>query len=146
MSRTPITDEQIETIKATYAATGEYAAAARAAGCAESTARKYAGSRDEFEAIRGEKRPDLIAAVTERVKQVQLALLDSMMDADALKKATLQEKATAFGIATDKMLLMTGQATARVETGSIDLSRLTPKEREALADLREKVMNDGAAR
>jgi len=51
-----ITDKQIETIKATFALTGSLTDSAHAANCSLSTAKKYAGSRDDFEALRIEKR------------------------------------------------------------------------------------------
>lgn len=141
MGRGRITpDETIERIKATYAETGDVQAAANAAHVSWSTARKYVGSRDEFESIRAEKRIDIIA----RIAEVQIQLLDSMVDADSLKKASLSEKSVAFGIVTDKHLLLTGQATQRTENLVPDpAARLTPDELEAASRIRAKLEQDG---
>lgn len=106
-----ITDEQIELIKATFAETGSVRASARAAKVSVSTAKKYAGSRDGFEQLRTEKRVDII----ESLADARIILLASMVDESALKKASLHEKAVAFGIVTDKHQLLTGEATERHE-------------------------------
>jgi hypothetical protein len=137
-----LTIEQIETAKATYAETGNYRASARAAGCSAAAAKTHVDNVDEFEQIRAVKRIDIIEKITE----AQGKLIEAMVDAEHLRRATVQEIGVVFGIITDKKLLLTGQATARIETGAIDLSRLSPAERTSLADLREKVMSDGAGR
>lgn len=135
MGKPAISDEQVELVKATFAETGNYSLAAKAAGCSVSTAKKYADNRDQFERIRNEKRIDIIAKITE----LQLKLIEAMMEPEHLRRASFQEIATAFGISTDKKLLLTGQATQRVESGPIDPAKLTPEERERAAALREKL-------
>lgn len=114
-----ITDEQVETIKAVYAETGKIDLARKAAGVSWETARKYAGSRDEYESIREQKRIPII----EKIVAVQVALLDAIIEPAALLKASLQEKATAFGIVTDKYQLMIGEATERHEHRDANESR-----------------------
>ena len=113
MGRKRISDEQIEIIKATFAETGNLSAAARAAKCSISTASKYVdpATKDEFEDIRNEKRVDIIEALG----AARIKLLNSMVEDDTLKKASLNEKAVAFGIVTDKHQLLTGEATERHE-------------------------------
>lgn len=113
MSRKPVSDETIEIIKATFAETGSIRAAARAAKCSVSTASKYTDPtvRDQFERIRTEKRIDIIEALA----AARITLLNAMVDPDALKKASLHEKAVAFGVVTDKHQLLTGEATERHE-------------------------------
>lgn len=140
MGRKPITDEQIEHIKATFAETGNVRAAARAASCSVATASKYVSDpvRDEFEHIRTEKRVDII----EKIADAQAKLIDAIVDQAHLSKASMQELGTTFGILTDKRLLLTGQATARTETMSVDAPtmRLTPEERERARELRERMI------
>jgi hypothetical protein len=130
-----ISDEQIELVKATFAETGSLTASAKAAGVSISTAKKYADNRDSFEALRNEKRIDIIGKLTE----LKLKLIETMMEPEHLRRASFQELATALGISVDKVLLLTGQATSRVETGPIDPAKLTPEEREKAAALREKL-------
>jgi hypothetical protein len=130
----PISDEQIEILKATYAETGVIRSAARAAHVSVSTAKKYVDSNDGFEQARTEKRLTII----DYIATAQVKLIESMVDAATLAKASLQEKAVAFGIVTDKGLLLTGQATSRSETITDPSARLTPDEMEAAARIREK--------
>lgn len=113
MSRRPVSDETIEALRLAYAESGSARAAARAAGCSIATALKYLGQpdRDQFEQLRSQKRADII----ETMATVRIKLLESMVSEDALKKASLQEKAVAFGIVTDKHQLLTGEATERHE-------------------------------
>ena len=135
-----ITDTQIELIKATFAETGSITAAAKAASCSLSTAKKYVESRDAFEELRNEKRVDIIAKIAE----VQVKILDTMTDEAHLNKASLNDLGVTFGILTDKRLLLSGQATARTETVSVDpAARLTPDEMEAAARIRAKLAGDG---
>ncbi len=133
-----ITDQQIETIKSIFAETGSLTDAGRAAGCSLSTAKKYAGSRDEFEQIRTEKRIDII----DKIAEVQIVLLNEMAAERHLQKSSITELGVAFGIISDKRLLLTGQATHRIEFGEIDPGKLTPEEREQARVFREKMMRD----
>lgn len=119
MAKAEITDEQIETIKLTYAQTGKYRAAARAAHCSVFSAKKYADNRDEYEHLRTEKKIDIIA----KMADVQIKLLDAIVDPATIAKASLQERATAFGIVTDKRQLMSGEATERHEHRTADEDR-----------------------
>lgn len=112
-------DETIEQIKATFSETGSYDAAAKAAGVSWATAQKYADSKDEFETLRVEKRIDII----EKIKQVQIILLDAIVDPATLSKASMQEKSVAFGIVTDKGQLLSGEPTERHEHRDISEAR-----------------------
>lgn len=125
MGRKPISDEQIEIIKATFAETGNLSAAARAAGCSISTASKYTDpvNKDEFEDIRNLKRVDIIDAITE----AQIALIGAIKTKATSSDETTRDLATAFGILTDKHQLLTGQATERHE------HRNTTEARESIA-------------
>lgn len=132
---TPVSDETIEIIKATFAETGNLRASARAAGCSVATAKKYAGSRDQFEQVRTEKRLDII----DRIKDAQVKMIDAMIDPEKLAKSSLHDIGIAFGIVTDKGLLLSGQATSRTENLTKDPATiLTPEEMVQAAAIRER--------
>ena len=134
----PITDKQIELIKAAFAETGSIRAASRAAGVSVATASKYvkASDRDQFEQIRTRKRVDIIEAIGD----AKVKLIEAMTDAAHLTKASVQELATAFGILQDKELLLNGQATSRTAVVTDDpMSRLTPEEIEQAKRIRAKL-------
>lgn len=138
-----ITDEQIETIRATYTMTGKLSDASRAAGVSESTARKYVRLVDNFEELRAEKIAITIEEIIVKCGEVQGKLLAAMTDEAKLAKASFQEVATAFGIVTDKRQLLSGQATDRREHVAADaLARLTPEEKEQAARIREKLARE----
>lgn len=88
----PISDEQIELIKADFAASGSLRSAARAAGVSVSTAKKYAGSRDEFEHLRKQRRIALIHELSRgepvvhlpEAPPAQMGLMNSIAWAQAL--------------------------------------------------------------
>lgn len=132
-----LTDLQIEIIKSTYAETGRLRAAARAAGCSPNTVKKYIGpdGNEQYEQVRTEKRIDIIRTIGD----AKIKLIAAMTDEPHLAKASVQELATAFGILTDKELLMTGQATSRTETITDPSARLTPDEMEAASKIRAKL-------
>jgi hypothetical protein len=133
---TPVSDETIEIIKATFAETGNLRAAARAANCSVATAKKYAESRDEFEQVRTEKR----LSVIEEITRAQVILIQSMIEPKRLRSATLSELSNTFGTVTDKGLLLSGQATNRTAFMTDDPStKLTPEEMELAARVREKL-------
>lgn len=135
-----ITDEQIETVKAVFAETGKYDRAAKAAGVSWASAKKYADSRDAYESIREQKRFDIIA----KLSDAQVALIDAMVARAKTGEDNVQQIATALGITTDKVLVMTGNVTDRTETLTGDpASRLTPDELEAAARIRAKLAGDG---
>lgn len=118
MGRGRITpDETIEQIKATYALNGNARETSRVLGVSFETVRKYIGQddKDQFSQLRSEKLATAIPSIIELCAQVQIKLLNSMADEDALKKASLHEKAVAFGVITDKHQLLTGEATERHE-------------------------------
>lgn len=141
-----LTDEQIETIRATYAMTGKYSDAARAAGCSVGSAHKYVHLSDDLENLRTEKRAVTIEQVIVKCGEAQEKLLAAMVDEAKLSKSSLQEIATAFGIVTDKRQLLSGQATDRREHVAADaLARLTPEEREQAARIREKLAREAIA-
>lgn len=111
-------DETIERIKATYALNGRSIAdTSRDLGIPESTVRKYISPdvKAEFAEVRAETMAIAIPEIVAKATLVQVALLESMADPDALRKASLQEKAVSFGIVTDKVQLLTGEATERHE-------------------------------
>lgn len=135
MSRgTPVSDETIEIIKAAYAETGSLRAAARAAGCSQAAAKKYAQTRDEYEQVRAVKRLDII----EHIKDAQIKLIDAMTDPAKLEKSSLQEIGVAFGIITDKGLLLDGKATQRSEIVTDPSAILTPEQMEQAAAIRAR--------
>jgi len=142
------TVEQIETMRATYALTRSYTAAAKAAGCSRETAKKYAISEDEFSEVRQQKLAVTIEKIIVKCSEAQEKLLDAIMDDVKIGKASMQEAATAFGIITDKRQLLAGQATTRNEnlSGGIDpATRLTPEEMEQAAKIRAKLSAMGPA-
>lgn len=136
-----ITDQQIEIIHATYAETGSYSAAAHDAGCTVSTTRKYVLESDNLVELRNQKRADVVSvASTARIR-----LIEAMVDAEKIKRASISELATAVGILTDKIQILTGKATSRNEHISVDpSSQLTAEEMEKAAELREKLSRDGS--
>jgi len=136
-----LSEAKIEIIKATFAETGSVRESARAAGVSVATAKKYADTRDEFEQLRTERHISLI----DRIAYVQGVILDAMIEPRRLNKATITELGNQFGNLTEKALLLTGQATSRTETLTNDPAmRLTPDERMLAAQLRDKLMTDGA--
>lgn len=128
-----LTDWQIETIRLAYAETGNITHAAREAGCAFNTAKKYVNDhRAELTELRAEKKADVIA----QVAAVRIRILEEMHGATRLSKASLGELATTFGILTDKHQLLTGGATERYERR--DLSMFDDDELDALSALKRK--------
>lgn len=131
-----LTDTQIEIIKSTYAETGRLRAAARAANCSPSTVKKYIGPDDseQFEQVRTEKRIDIIRTIGD----AKLKIIAAMTDETHLANASVHELAVAFGILTDKELLMTGQPNSRVHNTTDASATLTPEEMEQAAIIRER--------
>ena len=136
-----LTVEQIETIRATYALTKSYTAAANAAGCSINGAKRYITSvDDEFADLRKEKTAITIEAIIVKISRVQERLLDAMLDPSKVEKASMQELATSLGIVTDKRQLLAGDPTSRSENVSNDAStRLTPEQMEQAARIRERL-------
>lgn len=135
-----ITDEQIETIRATYAMTGKLTDAAKASGVSKSCAQKYIHTSDDLEQLRTEKTVATIETIIVKCGEVQEKLLEALTDPARIAKASMQECATAFGIVTDKRQLLSGQATDRREHVSADVaSRLTAEEMEQAAKIRERL-------
>lgn len=137
MGRGRITpDETIEQIKATYALNGNARETSRVLNVPLATVLKYVDpeTKDEFDQVRSEKRVDIIAKAAE----VQVKLLDAMAEPVSLARSSLQEKATAFGIVTDKILLITGQPNNRTHTTTDATATLTPEEMEQAAKIRER--------
>lgn len=107
-----LSDWQIETIKLAFAETGNVSHAARAAGCAFNTAKRYvADHRDELTELRAQKKGDVIAQVAE----LRIRVIEELFGTTRLAKASLYELGTLFGILTDKHQLLTGEATDRYE-------------------------------
>ena len=135
-----LTVEQIETIRATYALTRSYAAAGKAAGCSETTARDYIKKSDDFAEFRAEKQAITIEQIIVKIGHVQERLLDAMLEPSKVEKASMQELATSLGIVTDKRQLLAGDPTSRSENVSNDAStRLTPEQMEQAARIRERL-------
>lgn len=107
-----LTDEQIETIRLTYAETGFIVAAARAAGCSESAARKYCHAPDDGLAeLRAEKQADVITKIAE----VRLRYLEHMLDDKVVTETSARDSVVVVGTLTDKHQLLIGAATSRAE-------------------------------
>lgn len=123
-----------------YAETGSQREAARQARCSVGVVKKYLDPvADGLEQLRTQKKADII----EEIGEVRLALLTAMKTPEKIAKASMSELATSFGILTDKHQILTGGATARIETGTADpASRLSADELEQLANLREKLAVD----
>lgn len=135
-----LTIEQIETIKATYALTRNYAAAAKAAGCSLTAARNYVMNSDGFEELRAEKQAITIEQIIVKIGEVQQKLLEAMLDQAKVDKASMQELATSLGIVTDKRQLLAGNPTTRNENIASDAAaRLTPEQMEQAARIRERL-------
>lgn len=135
-----LTVEQIETVKATYAMTRNYAAAARAAGCSLTAARNYVQATDDFEQLRAEKTAISIDSIIVKIGMVQERLLDAMLEQSKVDRASMQELATSLGIVTDKRQLLAGDPTSRSENLNSDpTTKLTAAEMEQAARIRERL-------
>lgn len=89
----------------------------RVLGVSFETVRKYIGQddKDEFSQIRSEKLAASIPEIIERCKQVQIVLLDALMDKTKIAEAPYRDIGVNFGIVTEKLQLITGEATERHE-------------------------------
>jgi hypothetical protein len=138
---TSLTDEQIERLHIEYAVRGSYRAASRAVGVSVESARKYLKAEVEdadspLRRMRTQKKVE----IAEKFGDLQIVLIDALMDKAKIEKASYQELANTLGIATEKRLLVTGQATQRTENLTVDpAARLTPDEMEAAARIRAKL-------
>jgi recombinational DNA repair protein (RecF pathway) len=131
-----LTDWQEETIRATWLLTENGSEAARLAGCAPTTANAYIREHmDELLQLRQQKAPELSEVISALLQRLVSAAFDPAKLADA----SLGHLMTGIGILIDKHQLITGKATARTETNTIDPSKLTPEEREMAARIREKL-------
>jgi seryl-tRNA(Sec) selenium transferase len=140
-----LTDEQVERLHLEYALSGRYRAAARAVGVSVESARKYLKAEVEdadspLRRMRTQKKID----IAEKFGDLQVAMIDALMDKAKIEKASYQELANTLGIATEKRLLVMGQATIRTETVTADpAAKLTPEELEVAARIRAKLAQDG---
>ena len=131
-----LSEEQVETIRQAWILTGNAAYAAKLAGCSGSTAAKFVReNRTELLRLRSEKAPSLM----ETLNAVLTEVLAGLVDPAKIKSAQYGELSRTAGIVIDKMQLLSGQATARVETGAIDPGKLTPEEMEQAARIRAKL-------
>jgi hypothetical protein len=127
MPRRVLSAAEIEVIKNAFANGATIDGAAKAAGVSWSTAQKYVSFRDEYEALRDEKRQELIAqAAADYVPQLLAGIGDYL--AHIREPAVIAEtdaRAAIIVIATaiDKVLLLTGQATERSEHVNVDDAR-----------------------
>jgi IS30 family transposase len=138
-----LTDEQIERLHLEYALSGKVRQVARTLNIAPSTVTRHLRKPDPV-ALQ-EARTQKKVEIAERFGDLQVALIDALMDKSKIEKASYQELANTLGIATEKRLLVMGQATVRTETLTADpADKLTPDERMLAAQLREKLMSDGA--
>lgn len=136
-----LSDMQIETIRAVFAEGGSLGEAAREAGCAKNSARKYAPPpNDELAQLRTQKRADIIT----RIAEVRSLYLEHLAQPDVMSIATARDAATIVGILTDKHQLLSGAATERKEVSAIDPDRLTPEEKAQAARLRAKLLGEVA--
>jgi molybdenum-dependent DNA-binding transcriptional regulator ModE len=140
-----LSDEQRERALLEYAQTGSYRAAGRAVGCSADSVKRIVReaeqeSRTPIAQLRAQKMAETVVNVLDEFKRAQLALLTALMDAGKIADADLKAVATSLGIVTDKILLMSGEATARTESVVADPSaKLTPDEMEAAARIRAKL-------
>jgi hypothetical protein len=119
-----LTDEQIERLHIEYAQRGTVAKAAQSVGVSWSSAKRYL--KDELvdpdsplAKMRERKRVDL----AETVANTAVALAKAMGDAAKISASDLRDIAISFGIAVEKLQLITGQATERYEHRDIDEPR-----------------------
>lgn len=136
-----LSDWQIETIRLAFAETGNMSHAARKAGCAFNTAKKYIVDHlDELTKLRNEKRGDVVAQVAE----LRVRVIEEMFTTTRLGKASLSELGILFGILTDKHQLLTGEATDRHEHRNTTEARDTLARRiDELAERRRARGADG---
>jgi predicted transcriptional regulator len=138
-----LTDEQIERLHLEYALSGKVRQVARTLNISPSTVTRHLRKPDPV--VLQEARTQKKVEIAERFGDLQVALIDALMDKSKIEKASYQELANTLGIATEKRLLVMGQATVRTETLTADpADKLTPDERILAAQLREKLMSDGA--
>lgn len=104
-----LTEPQKAEIIAEYALSGNYRATARKYGVSESTVRRLCAREPEMTQKAAEKKEeiaqDMLAFMDSRKQAAQDvidAYLAALADPEKLKKATVQQIATAFGIVVDK--------------------------------------------
>lgn len=135
----PLTDWQTETIRAVWLLTENGSEAARAAGCSSSAANKYIREHlDELRMERQQKRPELVDVLTVLLERLVSVSFDPLK----IQQATLADTLRGIGILTDKIQLISGNATVRTESVAVDPGRLTPEEREQAAKIRAKLAGE----
>jgi hypothetical protein len=138
-----ISEEQKAMLRDAYAQTGDYAFAAQAAGCSKRTAQRHlAGCPKPVTSI---VIPGIIKTtedISDAIIKILGPIAEHMQQPSVISESSLKEAATAFAILIDKFQLLTGQATSRNETGTIDPGKLTPEEREMAARIRRKLASE----
>lgn len=134
---------QVQAIEEAWVMTGNASVGARVAGCNVRTAQKHVREHlERLTVLAAQKRPSSL----ETLQYILNRLLGGLADPTKIEQASLADVAKATGIVIDKMQLLSGQATARVETGAIDPGKLTPEEREQAARLRAKLAGEAVVR
>jgi hypothetical protein len=111
MPRRVLSADEIEILKNAFANGATIDGAAKAAGVSWHTAEKYAAFRDEYAALRDEKRQELIAQTAADYVPQLLAGIGEYLAHIRQPAVIAETDATAI----DKVLLLTGQATERSE-------------------------------
>lgn len=131
-----LSEWQVQAIEDAWIMTGNASVGARVAGCNARTAQKHVRENlERLTALAAQKAPSHL----ETLQYILNRLLGGLADPAKIDQASLGDVAKATGIVIDKMQLLSGQATARVETGAIDPGRLTPEEMEQAARIRKKL-------
>lgn len=107
-----LTEQQVEIIRECWLLTRNGSFAARQAGCAARTANAYIKEhQDDLLRLLQEKKPEII----DQLSAAREALLHQLLQSETLGTASVGELTKGIGIITDKILLMSGQATSRTD-------------------------------
>lgn len=130
-------DWQVETIKRVYILTGNQSEAARQAGCSGASANKYVRMyQEELLELRKQKQPELV----EILRALLQRILSEAFDPAKLSEATFRDLMVGTGILVEKIQLLTGGATERVQEIPPNIEvMLTPEEKHAMASIRRKL-------
>jgi hypothetical protein len=127
MPRRVLAAGEIEIIKNAFANGATIDGAAKAAGVSWSTAQKYVSFRDEYEALREQKRQELIAqTAADYVPQLLAGIgeyLAHIRQPAVIAETDARAAIVVIATAIDKVLLLTGQATERSEYVHTDDAR-----------------------
>lgn len=109
----------IEAIKAYYAACGSLAKTAKQFGISSQTVMKYRDEEpDRFEEMRSYNKERFIAQAWDNIGNAMSIMPDKFIE------STAKDLATVVGILTDKLQLLTGEATSRSENANRNVHSL----------------------